>query len=98
MRRLKYFLMCGALGAIATVHAEQPMLIVQAANSATPAPAATTTAAQNASSLRDTIKSLQEIKAANAETLKKQEAALQQLEEMQKAADQLRIFAHRSGG
>jgi len=43
-------------------------------------------------------KALEEVKAANAETIKKQEAMLQQLDELQKAAAQLKIFSHRTGG
>ncbi len=38
---------------------------------------------------------LQQMKETNAETLKKQEAALQQLDEIQKAAEQLKIFSKR---
>lgn len=73
------------------------LVIVQAANSpaATPSPALP---AQDLVAIRTAVKSLQQIKTANEETLKKQEAALQQLEEMQKAAQQLKIFTHRSGG
>ncbi len=74
-----------------------PVIVVQAANSSAvvPPPAAP---APEAASIRAAMKTLQEVKAANDEMLKKQDAALQQLEEMHKAADQLRIFAHRSGG
>jgi hypothetical protein len=36
------------------------------------------------------------MKAANDETLRKQQAALQQLDEIQKAADQIRIYTKRS--
>ena len=74
------------------------MVVVQAANN--PAPAAPAHAAQSADTggVLTALKALEQVKAANAETLKKQEAALQQLDEMQKAADQLRIFAHRTGG
>ena len=42
-----------------------------------------------------TIKMLQEMKAANEEMLKKQEAALQKLDELQKAADEVKIFSKR---
>ena len=48
--------------------------------------------------MQTAIKSLQEARAANSETLKKQEAVLEQLDEMQKNASQLKIFAHRTGG
>ena len=35
------------------------------------------------------------MKAANAETLKKQETTLQQLDELQKAAEQIKVFTKR---
>ena len=38
---------------------------------------------------------LKEMKAANVETLQKQAATLEQLDELEKAADQLKIFAKR---
>lgn len=38
---------------------------------------------------------LNAMKAANAETLKKQEATLQQLDELQKAAEQIKVFTKR---
>lgn len=76
-----------------------PLLIVQAANAPAAAPAArvaTTTADVNP--LQGAMKTLEEIRTANQETLKKQEAALEKLDEMQKAVEQLRIFSHRTGG
>ena len=73
-----------------------PLIVVQAANAPAPTPAPATSA-QDAGSVAAVSKTLQGIKAANDETLKKQEAALQQLEELQKAAEQIKIFAHRSG-
>jgi hypothetical protein len=41
------------------------------------------------------IKSLQEIKAANDETLRKQQNTLERLDDLQKAAEQIKIFAKR---
>jgi urease alpha subunit len=41
------------------------------------------------------IKELQELKALNDDILKQQQATLDQLDELQKAADQLRIFSKR---
>ena len=41
------------------------------------------------------LQQLQQMKAANEETIRKQEAMLQQLDELQKAAEQLKIFAKR---
>jgi hypothetical protein len=70
-------------------------LIVQAASSTATAPTTPNPAAQNSDSLQAAIKLLQQMKATNEETLKKQEAALEQLDEIQKAADQLKIFSKR---
>ena len=58
------------------------------------APAATTTETDN--SLLAAVKLLQEMKAANDEILAKQAATLTQLDELQKAADQIRIYTKRS--
>lgn len=66
------------------------------ANAQSPTPAAVQLVASDTDSLPAAIKLLQELKAANEEMLKKQEAALQQLEELQKAADEVKIFSKRS--
>ena len=71
-----------------------PMIIVQpagAVGTAAPKPAASTSEA----TLSTAIKALEQVKAANDETLKKQDAMLQQLDELQKAAEQLKIFSKR---
>jgi hypothetical protein len=73
--------------------AEQAPIIVQPANTAAPQP--TAAPAPNAPDLSAALKSLQEMKAANDELLKKQEAVLQILDQLQEQADQLRIFAKR---
>jgi hypothetical protein len=74
-----------------------PLMVVQAANA--PAPPNVTNAApapdKSSPSLQIAIKALQKAKAANDETLKKQEAMLQQLDELQKAAEQLKVFSKR---
>jgi guanyl-specific ribonuclease Sa len=75
-------------------------IVVQAASAATVSSnssSATTSppGAQDSEALQAALKSLQEIKTTNEETLKKQEAALQQLDELQKAADQVKIFGKR---
>jgi hypothetical protein len=89
---------------LADSRAQQPtpaMMVIQAANAPGTASAPTanraaaTTADANAASLEAAIKSLQETKAANVEMLKKQEEMLQKLDDLQKAAEQLKIFAHR---
>ena len=66
------------------------------ADAQTPAPVATAAATVDTVSMPAALKLLQEMKAANAETLKKQEATLQQLEELQKAAEEIKVFSKRS--
>ena len=46
-------------------------------------------------SMEATLKSLRDTKAANEEILKKQQATLEALDELQKAADQIKIFSKR---
>jgi hypothetical protein len=72
-----------------------PVVVVQAA---TPGPAASApvVAAKTAASPQTTLKLLQEMKAANKDTIEKQTATLQLLEELEKSAEQLKIFASRS--
>ncbi len=53
-------------------------------------------APENAGSIQVALKMLQEMKAANEETLRKQAATLAQLDELEKEADQMRIFTKRS--
>jgi biopolymer transport protein ExbD len=59
------------------------------------APATTSVAPDNAGSIQGALKVLQEMKAANEETLRKQAATLEQLDELEKVADQLRVYAKR---
>jgi hypothetical protein len=70
-------------------------IVVQAASAETVSSTTSPPVAQDSEALQAALKSLQEIKVANEETLKKQEAALQQLDELQKAADQVKIFGKR---
>ncbi len=75
-----------------------PIVIQAASASSTPSvprPAAPVAPADSLS-LQTAIKTLQELKAANEEILKKQEATLQRLDEVQKEAEQLKIFSKRS--
>ena len=78
-----------------------PALVIVPAANAPQVPAAkvvSTQSTQSNSGIRAALKSMQDFKAANQELLKKQEEVLERLDEMQKAADQLRIFAKRTGG
>jgi len=49
----------------------------------------------NSSAMQGALHMLQEMKATNDETLRKQAAMLQQLDELEQAADQLKIYAKR---
>src|SRR5437763_1488786 len=72
-----------------------PMLVVQAAS---PAPANPTNAAAPATATdtnQTSLRLLQQMKMTNDEVLKKQQEALQRLDEIQKAAEQLKVFSKR---
>jgi hypothetical protein len=81
--------------------AQQPtpvLMVVQAATAQSKpvtAKPAVTSPENTSSNLEIAIKALQQTKTLNDETLKKQEALLEQLDELQKAAEQLKIFAKR---
>jgi len=97
MRRQLFSISIFAAMSIFAAKAQSPAPIVVPALS--PAIVSTTPKATpviDSDSLPLTIKVLQEMKAANEEMLKKQEAALQQLEELQKAADEIKVFSKRS--
>ena len=70
-------------------------IVVQAIVPAAGAAMATTPIATSPATSDSTLKSLLAIKAANEEILRKQAATLLQLEEMEKAADQIKIYTKR---
>ena len=83
---------------IATVRPQAPVpIVIQAANAAPAAPAARAQAAPAASSSdpRAVVQLLQEMETTNAETLKKQEATLATLDELEKAAEEIKMFSKR---
>jgi hypothetical protein len=79
---------------MSTAFAQTPMPVVvpamTPATSQSPAAAAVSTAATETS-----MKALQGIKAANDEILKQQTATLEKLDELEKAANELRIYSKR---
>jgi hypothetical protein len=76
-----------------TIRAQTPIVVVQAA---TPAPAAVVAATPPvADSNAALLQLLQQMKATNDETLKKQKVLLDQLDELQKAAEQMKVFSKR---
>jgi hypothetical protein len=60
-----------------------------------PKAVASATTETNSNSMQATLKSMREMKAANEEILKKQQTTLEALDELQKAADQIKIFTKR---
>jgi len=72
-----------------------PIVIQAASPAAVTATLPTAATMQNSASVETAIKLLEEMKAKNEETLKKQGAALQQLDELQQAAEQMKIFSKR---
>ena len=97
MKRLVLLMSILAAISIFAANGQSPVpVIVQAVSPAAIVDAPTSKpAAQDSSALHAAIKTLQEMKAANEEMLRKQEATLQQLDEIQKAAEQLKIFSKR---
>ena len=96
MRRRALFMSIFAAISVFGAKAQSPApIVVQAASAETVSSTTSPPVAQDSEALQAALKSLQEIKTANEETLKKQEATLQQLDELQKAADQVKIFGKR---
>ena len=73
--------------------AQSPVIVPAATPAVTSSQAPA--APDNSGSLQGALKMLQEMKAANEETLRKQAATLEQLDELEKAADQLRVYSKR---
>ncbi len=83
------------VSAVSAAYAQSPAPIVVQAMTPESANAPRVVPAVSAVSSDATLKLLQEIKAANAAVLGKQAETLQQLEELEKAADQIKIFSKR---
>ena len=86
---LATFVLAGVLSA------QSSMPVIVAA--ATPAVTSSLAPAipENSGSIQAALKMLQEMKAANEETLRKQAATLQQLDDLEKAAEQIRVYSKR---
>ncbi len=90
-------LMLGGL-ALSSLHGQSPApVILQPANTtaAAPAPTRPAPAADDAATTKNMVQLLQQMQATNAETIKKQEATLEMLDGLQKAADDIKIFSKR---
>jgi len=93
MQTLRIFIISAAMLACAVISVAQtgeptPVTLQAAA----PAPAED---AKQQAEMAENIKQLQELKAQNDEILKQQQTALDALDELQKEADQIRIYSKR---
>jgi hypothetical protein len=79
----------------APTNSAAPIIVSPAVDSALPAADATAQKTPGEPDLTAEIELLKELKAKNEETLKKQQAALEALDQLQKDADQIRIFTKR---
>jgi len=75
--------------------AQTPMPVVVPAMTPATTAQSPVTAAVTMASIQTTLKALQAIKAANDEILKQQAATLEKLDEMEKAAQEIRIYSKR---
>jgi hypothetical protein len=93
MRRTISLLGIAVAFSLAALNAQTsaPLVVQAAPGATTPTPPA----APAATGASPALQLLQALKAANEETLKKQEATLIQLDELQKAADQIKIYTKR---
>jgi hypothetical protein len=97
MKRQLFSISIFAAMSIFAAKAQSPApVIVPAVSPAIVSATPTAAAVVDSNSLPLTIKMLQEMKAANEDMLKKQEVALQQLDDLQKAADEIKVFGKRS--
>ena len=93
MRTVRIFLISAAMLAgavIGVAQTSEPTPVTLQA--ATPVPAED---ARQQAEMAENIRQLQELKAQNDEILKQQQAALEALDELQKDAEQLRIYSKR---
>ncbi|MBV9009946.1 MAG: hypothetical protein JO354_12395 [Verrucomicrobia bacterium] len=74
----------------------QTPIIVQPANQAAATPQPSIAAKGDDTEMQEAIKSLQQMKAGNDDLLQKQQALLEALDELQKQAEQMRIYSKRS--
>jgi hypothetical protein len=96
MRAVFSLLVTFALGCTLWAQAPAPMVVQAVTPAAVKSAAAPVAAApEKSDSLQNALKMLQEIKAANEETLRKQAATLEQLDALEKEAEQLKVFSSR---
>jgi hypothetical protein len=94
MRSLFLSLIMVAL-VVVTAGAQTPMPIIVPAMTPATTAQSPVTAAVTTTSTQTTLKALQALKAANDEILKQQAATLEKLDEIEKAANEIRIYTKR---
>ena len=95
MQMLRIFIISAGMFAFAAFSVAQTSEPTPPTLSAQPAAPAAARAAKEEAELAANISELQELKAQNQEILKEQQAALDQLDDLQKEAEQLRIYSKR---
>ena len=80
---------------VVTAGAQTPMPIIVPAMTPAKTAQSPVTATVTTSSTQTTLKALQALKVANDEILKQQAATLEKLEELEKAANEVRIYSKR---
>jgi len=78
-----------------SIRGQTPAPVIIQAATPVPAVVAKPAAAAPGNDTKTTLQFLQEMQATNAATIKKQEAALATLDELQKAAEEIKIFSKR---
>jgi hypothetical protein len=94
MRSLLLSILAAAM-VVSIGRAQTPIPVVVPAMTPATAAQSPVTAAVTTASTQTTLKALQAIKAANDEILKQQAATLEKLDEMEKAAQEIRIYSKR---
>ena len=84
-----------AASVVFTAAGQTPMPIVVPAKTPAKTTQSPLTAAVTTTSTQTTLKALQALKAANDEILKQQTATLEKLDEIEKAANEMRIYSKR---
>lgn len=98
MKRQIILVLLALAALLIPLRAQMPTtIVVPAATSAAPSTAPTRAAvAADPNDSAKILQQLRQLKAANEETMRKQEALLQQLDELQQLSEQLRILISRS--
>ncbi len=94
MRTLLLSLLAGAI-VFSSANAQSPTPIVVQAMTPAPTKQSPVVAGVTTPAAQTTLKALQEMKAANDEILKQQKATLEKLDEVEKVANEIRIYTKR---